>query len=141
MVTLDVAPDRAVQQRRRTDRRAWLACGLAALSATSCAVALVLPYLAAGLPSRDSLHLHEIDALWPYTSAAGPLVEVLSLWVLAAAPFVSVAVACWSTHRLWAARTVPGGRAVLALALLVSVATLAWFTTPLAADLMVWMID
>ena len=140
MVILDVAPDQAVQ-RHRTDWRTWLACGLAALSATSCAVALVLPYYAAGLPARESLYLYEIDEVWPYTSAVGPLVGLLAFWVLAMAPFVSFTVACWCAHRVWTMRTVRGSRVMVVAALLVSAATVVWFTTPLASDLMIWMID
>lgn len=140
MVILDVAPDQ-VLQRHRTDSRTWLAFGLAALSATSCAVALVLPYYAAGLPARESLYLYEIDELWPYTSAVGPLVGVLAFWVLAMAPFVSFAVASWCAHRLWTMRAARGSRAVVVVALLVSAATVVWFTTPLGSDLMIWMID
>lgn len=140
MATTDVAPDHAVQS-RRADWRPWLACGLAVLSATSWLVAMLLPYYAAGLPAPDRLYLHEIDTLWPYASAVGPLVGLLGLWALAMAPFVSFAVAAWSGHRLWTTRSCGGGRAVLSAALLVSVATLAWSTTPLAGDLMAWMID
>ena len=140
MAVLEVAPDQAVQ-RDPTDWRPWLACGLAALSATSCAVALVLPYYAAGLPARESLYLYEIDELWPYTSAVGPLVDLLAFWVLAMAPFMSFAVASWSAYRWWVARSVRGGRVVLVAALLVSGATFAWFMTPQASDLMAWMID
>ena len=140
MVILHGAPDQAVQ-RRRTDRRSWLACGLAALSAASWFVALVLPYYAAGRPGADSLHLYEIDAQWPYYSALGPLVGLLSFWALAMAPFVSFAVAGWSVHRLWTTRSERNGRAVLVSAVLLSVATLVWFTTPMADDLLTWMID
>ena len=140
MVTLDVAPDQSVEQ-HRTDWRPWLACGLAALSATSCVVALVLPYYAAGLPARGSLYLYEIDELWPYTSAVGPLVGLLALWVLAMAPFVSFAVASWCTYRLWTTRGARRGRVAVVLALFVAAATVVWFTTPLASDLMIWMID
>lgn len=85
MAIVDAAPIRAVQH-QRNDRRAWLALGLAVLGATSCVVALVLPYYAAGRPARESLYLYDIDALWPYTSAAGPLVGLLSFWALAMAP-------------------------------------------------------
>lgn len=140
MVILHGAPDQAVQ-RRRADWRSWLACGLAALSAASWFVALVLPYYAVGRPGADSLYLYEIDAQWPYDSALGPLVGLLALWTLAMAPFVSAAVACWSAHRLWSTRSAHGGHVVVMAALLVSLVTLAWFTTPLAGDLMAWMID
>jgi len=141
MAIVDAAPVRVVQ-RQLNDRRAWLALGLAALSATSCVVALVLPYYAAGLPARESLYLYDIDELWPYTSAVGPLVVVLSFWALAMAPFVSFAVVCWGAHRLWTLRAAPGRDAVVvAAALLVSASTLGWFMTPMASDLLAWMID
>lgn len=140
MAILDVAADQAMQ-RQRTDWRPWIAGGLAALSATSIAMALVLPYYAAGLPARESLYLYDIDAQWPYTSAVGSLVGLLALWALAMAPFVSFAVASWSAYRLWMTRSARGGRVVLVVALLVSGATFAWFMTPQASDLMAWMID
>jgi hypothetical protein len=140
MAIVDAAPIRAVQH-QRNDRRAWLALGLAALSAASCVVALVLPYYAAGLPARESLYLYDIDALWPYTSAVGPLVVLLSFWVLAMAPFISFAVVCWGAYRLWTLRAAPGREVVVAVALLVSACTLGWLMTPMASDLLAWMID
>lgn len=140
MAILDVAPDQAVQ-RDLIDWRPWIACGLAALSAASIALALVLPYYAAGLPARESLYLYEIDAQWPYTSPVGPLVGLLAFWALAMAPFVSFAVASWSAYRVWMTRSLRGGRVELVTALLVSGATFAWFMTPQAGDLMAWMID
>lgn len=111
------------------------------LGAASYVVSMVLPYYAAGLPSRDSLYLYEMDAQWPYTSGAGPLVHLLGLWALAMAPIMSLAVAGWSAHRLWTTRSYPAGRAVLWTAVLVSCATFGWFTTPLSADLLGWMLD
>lgn len=140
MAIVDAAPVRAVQH-QRNDRRAWLALGLAALSAASCVVALVLPYYAAGLPARESLYLYDIDELWPYTSAVGPLVGMLSFWALAMAPFISFAIVCWCARRLWTLRAAPGRDVVVLVALIVSASTLGWFMTPLASDLMVWMID
>ncbi len=140
MAILDAPPTEVVEG-DRTDWRAWLACGLAALSAASAAVALVLPFYAAGLPARETLYLYEIDQQWPYTSAAGPLVGLLALWALAMAPFMSVAVASWSAYRLWTTRFASSGRVALLVALLLSGATLGWFTTPLAGDLVAWMID
>lgn len=140
MAIVDAAPIGAVQH-QPNDRRAWLALGLAVLSATSCVVALVLPYYAAGRPARESLYLYDIDALWPYTSAAGPLVGLLSFWVLALAPFVSFAIVCWGAHRLWTLRAAPGREVVVLVALLVSASTLGWFMTPMASDLLAWMID
>ncbi len=140
MALVDAAPLRAVQH-PPNDRRAWLALGLAVLRAMSCVVALVLPYYAAGRPARESLYLYDIDALWPYTSAAGPLVGLLSFWALAMAPFISFAVVCWGAHRLWTLRAAPGREVVVAMALLVSVCTLGWFMTPMASDLLAWMID
>lgn len=128
-------------EQHRADWRPWLACGFAALSATSCVVALVLPYYAAGLPARESLYLYEIDEFWPYTSAFGPLVGLLAFWVLAMAPFVSFAVGSWCAYRLWTMRAARGGRVAVVVALLVSAATVVWFSTPLASDLMIWMID
>ena len=139
MAIVDAAPIRAVQH-QRNDRRAWLALGLAVLSAMSCVVALVLPYFAAGRPARESLYRYDIDQLWPYTSAVGPLVVPLSFWALMA-PFISFAVVCWGAHRLWTLRAAPGREVVVALALLVSVCTLGWFMTPMASDLLAWMID
>ena len=140
MAIVDAAPIGAVQH-QPNDRRAWLALGLAVLSATSCVVALVLPYYAAGRPARESLYLYDIDALWPYTSAAGPLVGLLAFWVLALAPFVSFAIVCWGAHRLWTLRAAPGREVVVLVALLVSASTLGWFMTPMASDLLAWMID
>lgn len=140
MAIVDAAPIGAVQ-RQPNDRRAWLALDLAVLSATSCVVALVLPYYAAGLPSREALHLYDIDGLWPYTSAVGPLVVLLSFWALAMAPFVSFAIVCWGAHRLWTLRAAPGREVVVLVALLVSASTLGWFMTPMASDLLAWMID
>jgi hypothetical protein len=87
------------------------------------------------------LHLYEIDAQWPYTSAAGPLVHLLALWALGIAPIQSFAVAGWSAYRLWTTRSCPAGRAVLWTAALVSCATIGWFATPLSADLLGWMLD
>ncbi len=139
MAIVDAAPIRAVQD-QRNDRRAWLALGLAVLSAASCVVALVLPYYAAGLPARESLYLGDIDELWPYTSAVGPLVVLLSFWALMA-PFISFAVVCWAAHRLWTLRAAPGRDVVVLVALLVSASTLGWFMTPMASDLLAWMID
>lgn len=139
MAIVDAAPIRAVQD-QRNDRRAWLALGLAVLSAASCVVALVLPYYAAGLPARESLYLDDIDELWPYTSAVGPLVVLLSFWALMA-PFISFAVVCWAAHRLWTLRAAPGRDVVVLVALLVSASTLGWFMTPMASDLLAWMID
>ena len=139
MAIVDAATSPA--QEVRADWRPWLACGLAVLSAMSYVVTMVLPYYAAGLPSRDSLYLYEADAQWPYTSAAGPLVHLLSLWALAIAPVLSLAVAGWSACRLWITRSQPAARSVLWTAMLVSCATFGWFTTPLSADLVGWMLD
>ncbi len=139
MAIVDAAPVRAVQP-QRNDRRAWLALGLAVLSAASCVVALVLPYYAAGLPAREALYLYDIDELWPYTSAVGPLVVPLSFWALMA-PFISFAVVCWAAHRLWTLRAAPGRDVVVLVALLVSASTLGWFMTPMASDLLARMID
>ena len=139
MALVDAAPQ-AQAQDDRADRRPWLACGLAALSATAYALVLVVPYYAAGAPAPEALHLHEIDQQWPYTSPLEPVLGLLALWVLGVAPFACIGVAGWSAHRLWTARAVPGRQAMVWTALILSVTTLAWFVTS-GAGLLVWMID
>ena len=124
----------------RTERGPWLACGLAVLSATSYVVSMVFPYLAAGRPAPGSLYLVDYGAQWPVTSAAEPLVALLSFWAVGVAPFVSFSTAGWSALRLWTTRHRVTGRVPLWTALLVSGATFVWFCTPLSAALLGWMI-
>lgn len=138
MALIDTAPTQAPAD--RTDRRPWLALGLAALSATSYLLVLVVPWYAAGAPAAESLYLYEIGEQWPYTSPLAPVTGVLAFWALGIAPFASVGVAGWAAHRLWDTRTVPGGRAVVWAALVLSVVTLAWFATG-GAGLLAWLID
>ena len=138
MALVDTAPVQV--QPDQSDWRPPLALGLAALSAISYLLVLVVPYYAAGAPDPESLHLYEIDQQWPYTSVLSPVVGLLAFWALGIAPFASVAVAGWSGHRLWSTRSAPAGRGVVLAALLVSIATFAWFVVQ-GAELLVWMID
>jgi hypothetical protein len=122
----------------------WLALGLALFCAASYAVALVLPYYANGLhhrPPGESLHLHELSGLWPYDSFLEVPVVMLAAFALTVAPFVSTVVAGWAGYRAWTDRRVPRRVALWAAALVVSVGTLGWLTTPLAEELIVWFLD
>jgi hypothetical protein len=140
MTVTDPAPDLRAPVRSGS-WAPWAALALAVLGAAAYVVALVMPYYVHDLhrrPAGESLYLYELAGLWPYDTALGGLVAILGMWAFSLGPFVAFGVAAWSGHRLWTSRE---RRAVTAIALLVSLATLAWVVTPLNAELMAWFVD
>ena len=136
MALADIAPHAQTQDTRR-DRGPWFALGVAVFNVVAYVLVLVVPYYAAGAPDPSA---PQADGTWSYPSAIGPLMTPLVFWVLGVAPFAAAVVAGWSGLRLWFSRDVPRGRAPVWAALVVSVATFAWFVTEGAA-IMVWFID
>jgi hypothetical protein len=103
----------------------------------------VLPFRLAGLddlPAGETLYLHDVGTTWPYDTALGGPLSVLTLIGIAAAPLVAVGVVGWSAYALWTGRheTTRGEVLTLAAASAIALATLAWLATPLADDLIVW---
>lgn len=142
MAVLDHAPEQG--QVRAARWPPWLALGLALLCATSYAVSLVLPYYVNDLhrrPAGESLYLHEMSGLWPYDTFLEVPTVMLSAFALVLAPYVAILVAGWAGFRVWTDRLAPGRVVIWAAALVVSVATLGWLTTPLAGELIVWLLD
>src|SRR6478672_11799846 len=121
MALVDTLPD---AQDTRTDWRPRVALGIAALSAISYVLVLVVPYYAAGAP--DPSAPPSSDPLWAYPSVVGPVMGLLTIWALGVAPLACAAVAGWSGHRLSTTVAADGPRAVVWTALLVSVVTLVW---------------
>jgi hypothetical protein len=68
-------------------------------------------------------------------------VGLLAMFALALAPFVAAGVVAWAGYRLWAERRAPGTRSVLLAAVTVSIISLGWLTTPLAGELILWLLD
>ena len=142
MAVVDTVPHRTQAAPARWPP--WLALGLALFCAASYAVPLVLPYYAHGLhhrPAGESLYLHELSGLWPYDSFLEVPTVMLAAFALMVAPFVATVVAGWAGYRVWTDRLVPGRFVLWTAALVVSIATLGWLTTPLAEELLVWFLD
>ena len=139
MALVDTTPQ-APARADRVEAPAWVALGLALLSAASYVVALVIPYYAVGAPDLDAAAAPSAAQPWSYPAVLGPLPAVLLFWSMCVAPFASAGVAWWSLHRVWTTRAVRGVGRIAWAALVVSVATFAWFCVQGGA-LMVWMLD
>lgn len=142
MAVIDTVPEQAPATPARW--HPWVALGLPLLCATSYVVALVVPYYVNGLhhrPAGESIYLYDMSELWPYDTAYGWLVSLLALFSFALGPFVGFGVACWSACRLWEERHAPRQRMIWLAAMLVSSTTVLWIFTPLAEELMAWLLD
>ena len=126
-------------------RRSWLAVAVAVLCLVPYA-ALVLPYYANGLhdlPAGETLYTHDLLELWPYDTALGGMIAFIVLLGLPLAPIVASVVVMWSGFSLLDAwRTMTAREiALYVAAAVVSAASIAWLATPLANDLIIWLID
>ena len=145
MVELHVAPAATtVRDAVRRGRGPWLVLLLAVANATSYA-SLLVPYYANGLhrrPAGQSLQVHDLGALWPYDTVLGVPFTMAAAYALLLAPFVAMSLVVWTPYLLWTHRRA-SWPAFLALGLALAVAsvTVAWLTTPLCNELVVWFFD
>ena len=127
-------------------RRPGLALVVALLCWVPYVVGLVLPYYANGVhqrPAGEPIFAHDLDTMWPYDTALGGVVAFVAVVGVPTAPFVAGGVAMWSLFMVWAWRGTLTAREVVlyAAAAAVGVATIAWLTTSLATELLMWLWD
>ena len=127
--------------------RTWPVLVLAVGCAAAYAVFFVLPYYANNLqrfPLADvAVGYHDPKDLWPRTTSWGPLFGFGGFVTLTFGPFVVLGTLGWAVAKLVAGRATHGwrGRAILLVAIAVSLATLVWLGSPFAAALMGWFLD
>jgi hypothetical protein len=126
--------------------RTWPVLVLAIGCAAAYAVFFVLPYYANDLqrfPLADvAVGYHDPKDLWPRTTAWGPLFAFGGFVTLTFGPFMVVGTLGWAVAKLVAGHATRWrGRAILLVAIAVSLATLVWLGTPFAGALMGWFLD
>ncbi|WP_374455396.1 hypothetical protein [Nocardioides sp.] len=135
----------ATERRPPSLRSAWFGLVLALTCVGTYAVSLLLPYYANGLQgsSQEELWANELVQQWPYDTAWGTPIGLAGLFAISVGPFLAAGLLWWSLRTLWVHRgalSVPV-HAVVVATMLVSVAVLAWLTTPLAGQLFSWFMD
>jgi hypothetical protein len=141
-----VMPSDAQPAVRVDRRRPGLALLTALLAAVPYVIGLVLPYYANDVhlrPADQTIYAYDLGTMWPYDTALGGVVAFVIVVGVPTAPFVSGGVAMWSLFMVWAWwRTLtPQQVSLYVAAAAVAVGSLAWLTTPLASELIMWFLD
>ena len=126
--------------------RPGLALLTALLAAVPYALCLALPYYVNGVherPAGETIYAYDLSLMWPYDTPLGGVVAFVAVVGVPTAPFVAGGVAVWSLLSLWAWGRALSVRevALYVAAAAVGTATIAWLATPLANELIMWMLD
>lgn len=126
-------------------RSAWCGLGLAVACVATYVVSLLLPYYANGMQgsSQEELWAQDLSELWPYGTALEVPIGLAGLFAVSVGPFLAAGLLWWSVRTLWVhrGRLTSRVQTVVVATMLVSVAVLAWLTTPLAGQLFSWFMD